>query len=242
MAALGVILCTVLQRRKRRHLEDVALQELNGAETDLEAARGVAETESQNDRASANPGKTSLEHHITLSSFGELLMPTPPTTRSASPKLSPRMLSPSPLGDIIGALGSLQVPNSYGDPYANWSYQDAPGSEAHSNLSRKSSSASHRILGSFARLSTRSFDEPALSDTRSGVLSRNQSTNSTAMLSRSFSKSSSSTSRTDRPPVLSVPPATLVRTSQTLHLSGEFPYTLRPLRREPNSTQQSVSI
>ncbi|KJA22743.1 hypothetical protein HYPSUDRAFT_637164 [Hypholoma sublateritium FD-334 SS-4] len=241
IAALGVILCTVAQRRKRRRLENVALQELNGAETDLEVARGAVEIESPDDRASTNPGKTSLEHHITLSSFGELLVPTPPATRSASPKLSPRMLSSSPLGDIVGALGSLRVPNSYGDPYANWSYQDAPGSEAHSILSRKSSSTSHRIFGSFKRLSTRSFNEPALSDTRSGVLSRNESTSSTAVLSRSFSKSSSSTSRTDRPPVLSVPRATLARTSRT-PLSSEFPSTLRPLYKEPDPTQQGASI
>ena len=241
IVALGIMLCTAAQRRKKRRREDVAMQELSSSATDLEAARGIVETDTQNHRTSIEPAKTSLEHHITLSSFEELSVPTPtpPLTRSATPKLSLRLITPSPLGDVLGSLGNPQVPDSYGDPYANWLGQDAPGSEAHSTLSRKSSSASAHILGSFARLSTRSFDEPALSDTRSGVLSRNQSTNSTAMLSRNFSNASSSTSKTDRPP--RPPPPTLARTSRTLDISTEFPSTLRPLYREPDSTEPSTS-
>ncbi|KAF8959653.1 hypothetical protein BDZ97DRAFT_1386400 [Flammula alnicola] len=194
IATLVVILCAIFRRRNRqcsKQVGDIPLQnvgEERGVEPSQESLHDIAQQQSP-------PSKSSMEDtYDQFSNDLEAALPIVPQTSPIGPLSAHSTQShmTSVHTSLVTLLGSHH-PNSYGDPYPSLE-RETYRSDMQSRLSRKSSSGglsfssfrsakTARVIGRLARFSdSTSFNEPALSDTRSGVLSRNISNSSSSTI------------------------------------------------------------
>lgn len=224
-AALSLISYTVYRRKARRRMANSILQAANNVGGDLEASQQTNNREVNEDRTFIFSTLDNAEVDLTRSdsSNAKRLAPAASSPTSFIAPSPPPKVPPTSYRKTIRRDSNINL-NS--DPYTSPTDTTGYISARHS-IARKPSSSSNntsRYLSSIARFSTRSFDEVALSDARSGILSRNQSIKSTIMLTRSFSRTSWLTARTERP-ASSVPeiPALPSRTSHFFNESPDVP-------------------